>query len=147
MNIQYHPNFQLGACCDTSKVYNPFKIMKVTSKVVDFNTGLPIENVNVYLKNKPTIGTITNVNGEFTIEATVDEPLIFSHVTYGTIELLAKEVQNIEYLEETANQLEEVNLGILPKMQTASFSIWAIIILAGLYLGTKKKQTSTKATV
>ena len=60
---------------------------QITGNVVDSKTGEPLPSVNVVSGEK---GISTDVNGNFSIEVTTEEPLIFSHVGYETISKKAK---------------------------------------------------------
>ena len=109
MTPYYNNNNQLsGACCDASLIYNPFKLMTIQAQVIDFATGFPIEGVNIFHKNDSTKGTATNQNGVFSLEATPDDIIMFSHVAYQSIEIKAKDILPIEYLQESANALDEI---------------------------------------
>lgn len=136
-------NSYLAACgtCDTSENYNPFKIMKILSQIVDFDTGLPVPNVNVYLKRNPQIGVITNSNGYFQLEALPDDIIVLSHVTYGEYPIRANDVQLIEYIQEKTNVLDTV-------VVTASKNKkWIGVALASLglfWLVTRKEDEDKK---
>jgi len=59
----------------------PAQNIKVTGKVVD-SDGLEIIGANVVLKNTPGVGTITNLNGEYsiTVNDAAKDVLIFSYI-------------------------------------------------------------------
>ena len=57
-----------------------------SGKVVDFNTGEPLESVSIYFDNT-TIGTTTDQNGEFTItyNDAIVSGLVLSYLGYETV--------------------------------------------------------------
>lgn len=82
----------------------------VTGKVVD-NEGLEAIGVNVIVKGKPGIGTITNIDGKYTLN--VDNPskdvLIFSYIGMKSQEVPVKRQKQINVTLMPDNQvLEEV---------------------------------------
>lgn len=79
---------------------------KVSGKVTDQN-GEPIIGVNVIIKGTST-GTITDINGNFTIEASADATLQFTYIGYLEQELSAKESQLTVILREDTQKLDEV---------------------------------------
>ncbi|MFV9549665.1 carboxypeptidase-like regulatory domain-containing protein [Algibacter sp. PT7-4] len=140
-------NTQLGCGCDKSQLYNPFKIMDIKSQILDFNTALPIENVNVYKQNNPNKGTITNANGFFQLDAMPDDVIVFSHVAYGNITVPAKDVLPVEYLQEEAGILDEVVV-IAKKKKNWVFAALAtigIVLLVYSSSDDEKKPTPKKA--
>ncbi|MDR1197890.1 MAG: carboxypeptidase-like regulatory domain-containing protein [Prevotellaceae bacterium] len=54
--------------------------------VIDEN-NMPLEYVSVSLKNKPVTGTVTDVNGEFGIDAEIGDVLVFSYIGYNSREI------------------------------------------------------------
>ncbi|MGE5944602.1 MAG: carboxypeptidase-like regulatory domain-containing protein [Flavobacteriales bacterium] len=146
MNPQYNPHLQLSGCgCDTSKLYNPIKIMTVQSQIIDFSTGEPIESVNVYLKSKPTIGISTDVNGQFSLEASAGDIIVFSHIGYDKEEIAAAEIMPIENMYPKSDMLAEV---VVFGKKNKNWLI-ALAAVAGLYwIGSKGEDKKTvKATV
>ena len=80
----------------------------VTGKVIDANTNLPLPGANVIVKNT-TRGTLTDFDGNFSIEASQGEILVISFLGYLPEEILLKEQENIEIaLAEDAQALSEV---------------------------------------
>lgn len=70
------------------------KSVHVTGKVIDEATGSPISGVSVQIKGT-TIGTSTNVNGEFSLDAPDDAVLVLTSVGYGTKEVSVDGRSNI----------------------------------------------------
>ncbi|MDR2283140.1 MAG: TonB-dependent receptor [Sphingobacterium sp.] len=57
--------------------------------IVVNETGEPLTNVSIYIKDKPTGGTSTGNDGKFTIKPVYGDRLVFSYVGYETLEHLA----------------------------------------------------------
>ena len=81
----------------------------VTGKVVD-NTGEPLPGVNIIVKNIPGMGTITDVDGKYSIKLEPYNRLIFSYIGFESTEVLIKEQTevNITMKESSASILDEV---------------------------------------
>lgn len=109
-------------------------LVSVESKVLDFDTGLPIENVNVYVKGANTIGTATDASGNFQLDVFEGETLVFSHQSYGVEEWHINDISTVVYMVEKANALDEVVITNKPKKnRTAINVIGALIGLFALY--------------
>lgn len=75
--------------------------IEVKGKVVDKNNE-PLVGVNIYVADNPGMGTVSNVDGEYTIEVPNYETLIFSFVGFDTQEVLIKDQNKLNVsLEET----------------------------------------------
>lgn len=61
------------------------KPLRVTGVVKDAGDGLPLIGVNVILKNNPKVGTATDINGNYVIDAKVGDILIFNYVGYSDV--------------------------------------------------------------
>ena len=73
-------------------------------------TGETLPGVTAYLKNRVSVGTTTDVNGEFTIRADRGEVIVFTYIGYEKIEfMVTEEKQNLEirFVTDT-RELEEV---------------------------------------
>jgi len=64
----------------------------VKGKVTDSSTGEALPGVSVKVKGS-TIGTVTDLNGNFTIQAPDNATLIFSYIGYNPIEVAVGEEQ------------------------------------------------------
>jgi hypothetical protein len=140
-------NTQLGCACDNSQLYNPFKIMNITSQILDFETGQPVDTVNVYFQNNPNKGTITNVDGMFQIEATPDDIIVLSHVAYGQYPIKAKEIQPVEYIQKQTNVLDEVVVFAKKKktwLWGALAALGLVVLVSGSDEENKKKPVKAK---
>lgn len=80
---------------------------KLTGVIVDAKTGDPIIGANVLIKGT-TNGTITNIDGEYTLEAPVGSSLLVSYIGYKTIELKAAAGKQTIKLQEDTETLDEV---------------------------------------
>lgn len=80
----------------------------ISGKVIDANTNLPLPGANVLVKNTAR-GTLTDFDGNFSLEASEGEILIVSFLGYLPEEILLQGQQNIEVaLAEDAQALSEV---------------------------------------
>ena len=94
---------------DTDNVafMSPSQRIKVTGIVKD-EAGITLPGVNVVVKGT-IIGTITDANGQFTLEAPSDGVLLFTYVGFGNLELPVNGKENLEIImKEGDTQLEEV---------------------------------------
>ena len=82
--------------------------IEVTGQVTDSETGDPLPGVNIVVQGT-TIGTTTDMDGNYTIEAPADATLVFSFVGYQerTVEINNREEINVA-LQQAVTELEEV---------------------------------------
>lgn len=86
---------------------SPDKRIKVTGTVKD-EAGITLPGVNVVVKGT-IIGTITNADGQFTLDAPSDGVLLFTYVGFGTLEQPINGKENFEIvMTEGDTKLEEV---------------------------------------
>lgn len=78
----------------------------VTGTVVS-DTGEPLPGVSIFEKENSRNGTITNIDGEFTLSTDRGSTLIFSFIGYRTIEVKATTHMKVE-LSEDSQFLDEV---------------------------------------
>ena len=78
----------------------------VTGTVKD-QTGEPVIGVNVIVKGT-TVGTITNIDGEFTLKAKMNDVLVASFIGYATQEVPVTSKTLTITLKENAEFLDEV---------------------------------------
>lgn len=102
------------------------KKVKITGTVTD-PTGLPIIGANVMVKGQSTNGTITNLDGHFTLEAPSNSTLVVSYIGYKSQEIkaLAGKPLNIK-LHEDSEVLDEVvvtALGIKREEKALGYSV------------------------
>lgn len=93
--------------------------MSVTGTVISGEDNLPMPGVNVFLKSDPNKGTITNVDGKFSLNADPEDILIFSFVGFLTQELLIgnRTLINVvlEFDEKTLGEILVVGYGTTNK--------------------------------
>ena len=80
---------------------------KLKGVVVDANTGEPIIGANVLVKGT-TNGTITNIDGEYALEAPAGAMLQISYIGYKTLEVKATADKQTIKLSEDSETLAEV---------------------------------------
>lgn len=78
-------------CCIGIMAQNTDKSFTVSGTVVDpaYNNE-PMIGVNVHLKDRPGVGTTTDVDGRFTIKASKGDVLLFDYVGYDRTEYVAR---------------------------------------------------------
>lgn len=80
----------------------------VTGTVTD-PLGEPLIGVNVVLKDNPAVGTITDMDGKFSLEAGNSKVFVFSYIGYAPQEVSIVGKNNIQVqLKEDSETLEEV---------------------------------------
>lgn len=80
----------------------------VTGTVTD-PLGDPLIGVNVVLKDNPTVGTITDMDGKFSLETGNSKVFVFSYIGYAPQEVSIVGKNNIQVqLKEDSETLEEV---------------------------------------
>jgi TonB-linked SusC/RagA family outer membrane protein len=84
--------------------------------------------VTVYIKDRPGIGTTTDVNGNFSIKTSKNETVVFSFIGYEKVEyIVQKEETNLKIqLKEAASQLEEVVVEALGMKQRKISTVGAV---------------------
>ncbi|PZR22972.1 MAG: SusC/RagA family protein [Flavobacterium psychrophilum] len=81
--------------------------IEVSGKVNEVATGLPMPGVNVTVKNS-TVGTVTDMDGNYTISAPKGAVLVFSFVGFKPLEAAVTGPNVTVSLQEDAKTLEEV---------------------------------------
>lgn len=100
----------------------------ITGRVVD-KDGFPLIGVTVTLKDRPSVGVATDVNGSYSINCNVNDVLVFSYVGFLTQERKAGEVDKLAIvLEEDIHTLDELQVVAFGKQKKESIvsSITAI---------------------
>lgn len=81
----------------------------VSGEVIDKASGEPLIGVTVIDKSDPSKGTITDIDGKFSIMAKApNNVVVFSYVGYRSLEFKAKEVPSIVEMEELTTDLNEL---------------------------------------
>jgi TonB-linked SusC/RagA family outer membrane protein len=60
---------------------------QVTGTVTDQSSNEPLIGVNIIIKGKTSLGTITDIDGSYTISANAGDTLVFSYTGYATTEI------------------------------------------------------------
>lgn len=105
-------------------VINVSAQIELSNKVLDFNTLLPVESANIYIKGT-TIGTISNVDGKFSLivpNQHKSDTLVISSIGYKSFKTPINEFDNtVEiYLEEEIASLDEILLVAEPRPTTGN---------------------------
>lgn len=85
------------------------KVLTIKGTVKDGKTFEPLIGVNVYIKGT-TVGTVTNIKGEYSLQAKAGDVLVFSFVGYAKKEIAVlsnKKPINV-FLQPTAQSLNEL---------------------------------------
>ncbi|MBS3772477.1 MAG: carboxypeptidase-like regulatory domain-containing protein, partial [Bacteroidales bacterium] len=82
--------------------------IEVSGRVTDAQTGDPLPGVNIVIEGT-TVGTTTDMDGEYTLEAPADATLVFSFIGYQeqTIEINGREEIDVA-MQQAVTELEEV---------------------------------------
>lgn len=102
------------------------KNKKITGNIVD-DQNMPMIGVNVMIKGKPGVGTITDFDGNFVLEAAEGDVLEISYVGYASqdVKILAANSYNVQMKADTET-LEEVvvtALGIKRKSKALGYNL------------------------
>lgn len=101
------PNLQRLAYAETLLTSAP---ITVSGKVISATDNQPLPGVNVSVKGKSK-GTITSVDGEFTLEVDDKDVLVFSFIGYATVEVPVNGKTRLDVsLQEEAKELGEVTV-------------------------------------
>lgn len=81
----------------------------VTGKIVD-TTGEPMIGVNITVKDVPGLGTITDVNGKYSLKVEPFQKLVYSYIGFKKVEILVKDqkVINLTMEEDLGTELDMV---------------------------------------
>lgn len=83
---------------------------KISGTVRD-SLGIPLVGVSVRIKDKPTIGTSTDVNGRYILETSPDAILVFSYMGFRDQEVSVRGRSNLDVVLQAADSfLEEVTV-------------------------------------
>jgi TonB-linked SusC/RagA family outer membrane protein len=97
-----------GICC--SGIFAQEKDISLTiSGVVYDETDVTLPGVNIYKKDRPGVGTVSNTDGVFLLKAEVGDMLVFSYLGYNQKEyLITKQESNLVIkMEPMSHQIEE----------------------------------------
>ena len=88
-------------------------------------TGMTLPGVNVIEKGT-TNGTITDLDGNFSLTIPEDATVQISYIGYGTVELTASSTSFNVVLKENTSELEEVVVVGYQTMKKGGFDRWRI---------------------
>lgn len=100
----------------TTFIYSQQHLIKIKGKVID-EKGVPLIGVSVRVKGS-TIGTVTDVNGDYMLQAPPTSVLVFSYISFNTQEVNAngKGVLNVTMSgDKTLNEVVVVGYGTAKK--------------------------------
>ena len=98
----------IAAKSDVSYADEKQQEIEVSGTVTDAETGEPLPGVNIVVQGT-TIGTTTDMDGEYILEAPADATLIFSFVGYQEQTLRVRGRQEIDVaMQQAVTELEEV---------------------------------------
>ncbi|MDR0543044.1 MAG: TonB-dependent receptor [Dysgonamonadaceae bacterium] len=102
-------------------------VFKMEGTVYD-EQNLPIIGANVYLRNRPGVGTATDVDGNFKLDGQKNDVIVVSYLGYENAEyLVTKEEKNLVIkLKVNAQQMEEVVVTALGSQQRKLSVVGAI---------------------
>ena len=105
---------QILMLCTCTALYAQKKSVTVAGTVLDpAMQNEPLIGVNVYVKDKPGVGTSTDIDGKFQIKAEIGDVLIFSYLGY----------ENYEY------PVKKNESTVVIKMQTASVQLEEAVVV------------------
>ena len=94
-------------------IFIPFSFgqsSEITGIVLDTNAGTPIPSVNVIIKGTQK-GTVTDFDGNFSIEASVNNVLVFSSIGFESKEIIINDKSKLTVsLKPVASELNEIVL-------------------------------------
>ena len=76
--------FTIAGLCFSILLFGQTKTIKGTVLSSEDNLGLP--GVSIYLKNKESLGTISDYDGTYEIKGTPEDTLVFSYISFQTLE-------------------------------------------------------------
>src|SRR5690554_4672139 len=97
---------------------------KTISGTVSDDTGLPLPGVNIIIEGTTT-GTQSDFDGNYTIDASVGQTLVFSYVGFATQEIVVGTSNTINVSMEAGSALQEVvvtALGVSREKQSLGYS-------------------------
>jgi len=118
---------------------------KISGKVVDGASGEELTGVTVLVKGT-TRGTVTDINGNYSLNATADEVLVYSFIGFITQEIAATTTTIDISLAEDISRLEEVVItGLASNVKRSNLANAVTTISDELLTGTTKAQTVDEA--
>lgn len=120
-------------------------MLLITGKVVDSN-NVPLQMVNIWKTNQPTVGTITNGFGNFSIMAAPGEMLSFSYVGHKPVTRIVTGAGPLNVVLQEDFTLDEVVLTATPpKKDTKSFPWFWVLATFGVVAILSSNKTKVRA--
>ncbi|HBG40849.1 MAG TPA: SusC/RagA family TonB-linked outer membrane protein [Porphyromonadaceae bacterium] len=119
----------LIACLSLCLVIPAYAQQNLTvSGIVQEEKGEPLPGTSIYVKDRPGLGTLSDVEGRFTIRASKGEIIVFSFIGYDNLEYrVENEVKDlIIILKEKTTAIEEVVVTALGSVQRKISTVGAI---------------------
>lgn len=117
-------NIYILLACFLLCISNAIEAQETTFNIkgVITSKGETLPGVNIYIKNKPGAGVVTNIDGQYQIKAEVSDVLVFSFVGYKTKEkLITKRINALDIeLEEETGKIDEVEIVAYGKQRKVS---------------------------
>lgn len=106
--------------CLSNAMYAQEEAFKIAGSVTSKGESLP--GVNIYIKNKPGAGVVTNIDGQYQIKVEVADVLVYSFIGYKTLEkLITKKISKLDIeLEEESGKIDEVEIVAYGKQRKVS---------------------------
>lgn len=118
---------------------------KVSGKVIEGSSGEELTGVTVLIKGTTT-GTTTDINGNYSINASSDDILVFSFIGFSSQEIQASSTTIDVSLSEDIARLEEVVItGLASNVKRSNLANAVTTISDDLLTGTTKSQTVDEA--
>ena len=99
----------LTVCLYCTQLFAQQNPIHIQGTVYDqLNDAVP--GVNVFVKDNPSVGTVTNIDGRFSLKASVGDVLVFTFIGYGNIEhqVTASDTNLSIRLKDSSEFLDEV---------------------------------------
>lgn len=96
----------------TTGLFAQRKTVEVSGTIIDAD-GLPLIGATVIVKEKPGLGAVSDISGNYKIKVEAFQYLVFSYIGYDSQEHLVKDenmVLDVTMRESTTNVLEEVTI-------------------------------------
>lgn len=98
----------LWALIGFTPAYAQDNAIHVEGVVTDISTRETLIGVSVYPKNEPTKGTVTNIDGRYSLSVQKGTVLIFSYIGYENTEIIANSERVDVRLKEEVKALDEI---------------------------------------
>lgn len=130
--------FTIMGLCFSILVFGQAQTIKGTVVSSEDNLGLP--GVSIYLKNKEGLGTISDIDGSYAIDASPEDTIVFSYISFQTIERLIGTMTTIDVAMESSTALiDEVVVTALGMKREKKSLGYAVQEVGGETIGKTKE--------